>query len=71
MVVMSSKTVSFENLDCIDNIGGRLKPEIEKWCRSNLRAPHEFHFADHPPSRHTVRFENDEDAVLFKMRWIG
>jgi len=61
--------IVLHNLDLIDNVIGRLKPEVEAWCRDN-RVDFNFIFATYP-GRHTVYFEMDEDAVLFKLRWIG
>lgn len=37
------------------------------WCRENCRAP--FYFAPGWTEKFFVEFDDDEDAVLFALRW--
>lgn len=47
-----------------------LRQEIEDWCAQTLSGAHDFNFdLTGMAARFWISFENDVDAVLFKLRW--
>ncbi|RYD65671.1 MAG: hypothetical protein EOP83_06895 [Verrucomicrobiaceae bacterium] len=53
---------------------GEVRPEVSEWCRSHLTKPPKFSPPYVQPENSGVRifliFDNPNDALAFKMRWI-
>ena len=56
-----------------------LKPEIKEWCIENMRENMAYprvarHYSENNSSysyRFYIDFLHEQDAILFKLRWIG
>lgn len=50
-----------------------LNDDVEKWIKENLSGDYELDCEDHWYDRGTaiyIVFENDEDSMAFKLRWL-
>lgn len=57
---------SMVNIECIDSSNKEL---ILEWCNNNAKGPYEFTIGGNG-GRPTMHFKLEEDAVLFKLRWL-
>ena len=69
-------TVTDTSLDAIFYPAIKLPDDIEQWCRDNLSGSYECHARNFYLLEdgsfsfpRTIVFENESDAVLFKLRW--
>jgi hypothetical protein len=55
-----------------------LKPEILEWCKENIRGlmthpkiDYTSMINEEPILVYVIQFEEEHDAILFKLRWVG
>lgn len=55
-------------------VWGRLRDDVSEWCAAELADLYVGIYvisSVDPKARHRIEFDDENDAILFKLRWIG